>query len=213
VFSAQYQQNPVAPEGNLIRLEWFGRYEEAPERDYFLKVVQSWDTAMTSDPRSDFSVCTTWGFLDDKWWLLGVFRERLDYPDLKRAVLRLKRLWKADKVVIEDACSGKSLWQEFRADGNLRPLMWPVRDDKETRLIGQTGQLEAGRCLLPMEAPWLAAFCSELKAFPSGRYDDQVDSMTQFLEFEMRNPRWVAQTYTPDGRPIEKLRRPYRSRR
>jgi hypothetical protein len=52
-----------------------------------------------------------------------------------------------------------------------------------------------------------------LKAFPSGRYDDQVDSMTQFLEFEMRHSRWVAQTYTPEGRPVEKLRRPYRTRR
>jgi phage terminase large subunit-like protein len=82
--------------------------------------------------------------------------------------------------------------------------MWPVREDKETRLIGQTGQLEAGRCLLPTEAPWLAAFCSELKAFPSGRYDDQVDSMTQFLEFEMRNPRWWR-------RPIRLMDGPWKS--
>lgn len=213
VYSAQYQQNPVAPEGNLIRLEWFGRYDEQPDRDYFLKVVQSWDTAMTSNPRSDFSVCTTWGFREDKWWLLDVFRERLDYPDLKRAVIRLRRLWSADKVVIEDAGSGKSIYQELKVNGDFRPRMWTPVEDKETRLIGQTGQLEAGRCLLPTDAPWLDAFCSELKAFPSGRYDDQVDSMTQFLEFEMRHRRWVLQRYGADGRLEDKIRRTHRWRR
>lgn len=40
VFSAQFQQNPVAPEGNIIRLEWFGTYEEGLEREDYHKVVQ-----------------------------------------------------------------------------------------------------------------------------------------------------------------------------
>ena len=51
VFSAQYQQDPVAPEGNMIRLEWFGTYPHALKREEYLKVVQSWDTGMTAEPR------------------------------------------------------------------------------------------------------------------------------------------------------------------
>lgn len=43
-FSAQYQQNPVAPEGNLIRLEWFGTYHEMLPRSEYRKVLQSWDS-------------------------------------------------------------------------------------------------------------------------------------------------------------------------
>jgi predicted phage terminase large subunit-like protein len=51
------------------------------------------------------------------------------------------------------------------------------KDDKETRLSRHQGRLEAGRLLLPTEAPWLADFENELLAFPSGRYDDQVDAL------------------------------------
>jgi len=56
-FSAQYQQNPVLPEGNLVRIEWFGRVDELPEREECLMIVQSWDTGMSDNPSSDPSVC------------------------------------------------------------------------------------------------------------------------------------------------------------
>lgn len=206
VFSAQYQQNPVAPEGNLIRPEWFGRYEEPIERHMFRKVVQSWDTAESADPRCDFSVGMTWGLREDRWWLLDIFRKRLDYPDLKRAVIRLYHQWKPDKVIIEDANSGKSLYQELKISGPFKPIVYRPTRNKETRLIGQTGRLEDGLCLLPVEAPWLDDFIRELKAFPNGRHDDQIDSLTQFLEFEHNNWRWALAERTPEGRLVEPIR-------
>lgn len=61
-FSAQYQQEPITAEGNMLRMERFGTYEEPLPRERYLKVVQNWDTGMTSQPTSDWSVCTTWGF-------------------------------------------------------------------------------------------------------------------------------------------------------
>lgn len=200
-FSAQYQQDPVAPEGNLLRFEWFGTYDERPERSSLLKVVQSWDKGMTAAPTSDYSVCTTWGFRDNKWLLLDVFRERLDYPDLKAAVIRLQRKWQADKVIIEDAGSGKSLEQELRLHRPFRPILWRVRDDKEGRFIGTLAEVEAGNILLPVEAPWLDAFRSEMKAFPQGKHDDQVDSFSQFMQFQMRNWRWTVTQHDRTGRP------------
>lgn len=202
VFAAQYQQDPVAPEGNLVKIEWFCTYEAAPARTDFLKIYQSWDTAMSAEPTSDFSVCTTWGFHRDeqKWYLLDVFRERLDYPDLKRSVIRLRDRWKADEVLIEDAGSGKSLWQEFTASGPFRPRMMPVREDKEQRFTGTFGDLERGLFLLPADAPWLKAFKAELKAFPRGRYDDQVDSFSQFAAHQLRKWRSVLITRNERGR-------------
>ncbi|OWK27543.1 terminase-like family protein [Sphingomonas mucosissima] len=146
--------------------------------------MQSWDTGLSDEPGADYSVCTTWGYRERRWYLVDVLRARLAFPDLKRAVLRLKRQWRADEVIIEDAGSGISLWQEFRANGDFRPLMWKVRQGKEERLVGVTGQLEAGLCVLPAEAPWLEAFRHELRGFPFSRNDDQVDSMTQFLEYQ-----------------------------
>lgn len=211
VFAAQYQQDPVAPEGNLVRLEWFGTYHETPPRHDFLNVYQSWDTAMTAEPTSDYSVCTTWGFYRDerKWYLLDVFRERVDYPDLKRAVLRLREEWQAELVLIEDAGSGKSLFQELRASGPFLPVLCKVSQDKEQRFTGTFGDLERGLFLLPAEAAWLDAFKSELRAFPSGRYDDQVDSFSQFAAYQLRRWRSVLTVRNNQGR----VKRICRSRR
>ena len=213
VFSAQFQQNPVAPEGNLIRLEWFGSYDEPVERERYYRVVQSWDTGFSDEPTADYSVCTTWGYREERWHLIDVLRERLAFPDLKRAVLRQNRVWRADQVIIEDAGSGISLWQEFRASGELRPVMWRVAQDKETRVNGVTGQLESGLCVLPKEAPWLDAFRHELRSFPSGRNDDQVDSMTQFLEYQLRWSRELLAERDPvSGRKLRIERPTHRKR-
>ena len=51
------------------------------------------------------------------------------------------------------------------------------------RMEAQTPRFEAGHVLLPKEAPWLATFLDELLAFPRGRHDDQVDSVSQFLKW------------------------------
>ena len=203
-FATQYLQEPSAADGNLLRWEWFGSYDEAPERHELLKVVQSWDTGASEAPNSDFSVCTTWGFDRTKcaWLLLDVFRERLAYPDLKRAVERLARRWKTDRVLIEDAGTGKSLWQEFRASGKLRPVMIRPVGSKEERFTGGFAEIEAGNILLPEEAPWLEAFRRELKAFPTGGHDDQVDSVSQFVEFQLKNWKWTLTEHDRNGRPL-----------
>ena len=59
-FSAQYQQSPVPPEGNLVKREWFKYYDTASSPGPGVKIVQSWDIATTTDERNDWSVCTTW---------------------------------------------------------------------------------------------------------------------------------------------------------
>lgn len=207
-FNSQYQQDPVVPEGNLIRMEWFGSYDEPPERHEFLKVIQSWDTAMTSAPTSDWTVGTTWGFHREsyKWYLLHVFRERLDYPDLKRAITRLSRQWAADYVLIEDAGSGKSLWQEYRTSGELNPIMINPQGNKEERFNGCLAEVEAGHFKLPEETLWLDAFRSELKAFPQGKYDDQVDSFSQFVRWQLSHWRTLLEERTSTGRIRRKNR-------
>lgn len=214
-YATQYLQDPTPPDGNIVRMEWFGRYDDPPEREELVKVVQSWDTAMSAEPTAAFSVCTTWGFgrETNKWYLLDVLRKRLEYPDLKRAVVRLWRQWRPDRVLIEDATMGRALWAELRVEGPFRPLMWSVKDGKEERLIAQTGQLEAGKVVLPLEAPWLHDFCHELLAAPNGRYWDQVDSMTQFLDYALSRKGWVEAEIDPrTGRRIRRRhdRRPQR---
>lgn len=149
-------------------------------------MVQTWDTALTAEPTSDFSVGLTFGLHDGCWHLLDLERQRLDFPDLKRRVQGLAARWEADVVVVEHAGSGISLLQQLRQEERNRARLfvdWAVRLDKRTWLEAQTARLESGRYLLPREAPWLAALRRELLAFPNCRYDDQVDSLVLFLEW------------------------------
>lgn len=48
-------------------------------------IAQSWDTASKSGEFNGYSVCTTWGYYDEKFYLLDVFRQQLTYPELERA--------------------------------------------------------------------------------------------------------------------------------
>ena len=53
--------------------------------------------------------------------------------------------------------------------------------DKETRLSRVAAMIENGNVYLPRDAHWKDDFMVEVLAFPNGRNDDQVDSMTQAL--------------------------------
>ena len=60
-----------------------------------------------------------------------------------------------------------------------------------TRLETHSAKIESGYVRLPEQASWLDAFTSELLVFPNGRYDDQVDALTQFLGWFSRLRRRV----------------------
>ncbi len=208
VFVPQYLQDPVPEAGNIVQVSWFPRYEVAPERHLLAKIVQSWDTAWLDDPSAAYSVCTTWGCLDGRWFLLDVLRRRIAFHDLKPTIILMKRQWQADRVLIEDAASGQALWPLFRAEGPFLPTMWPVKEWKGERLIAQTGQMEAGKVVLPEDAPWLDDYLHELKAAPNCKFWDQVDSTTQFLEFALSKRGWIDQNVDPKtGRPIKIMRK------
>ena len=187
-FLSQYQQSPVPVGGAMVKTEWFKYYEPGQLPSRFSCTLQSWDTANKSGELNDYSVCTTWGVYDFRYYLLDVFRRRLNYPELKRAVSEQALKWTPDSIVIEDKASGTQLIQDLKADGvfRVKPYAPPPSTDKQLRLHAQTAEFESGRVLLPRTAPWLDSYKRELTTFPGGRYDDQVDSTTQALEYFKR---------------------------
>ena len=181
VFSAQYQQAPAPPGGALIKWAWFKTYERAPAWRTGDRIVQSWDTASKASAANDYSVCTTWLIRGKDYYLLDVLRCRLEYPELRRKILAHAETHKASTVLIEDAGSGTHLIQDLQREGKLRPIGVPPQGEKVVRMEAQTPVIEAGYVYLPAAAPWLGDFEIEIKAFPGGRHDDQVDSVSQFL--------------------------------
>lgn len=190
-FSAQYLQEPVPLGGGLVKREWLHRYDatvDAPSRT----IVQSWDTANKASQVSDYSVCTTWGVDGKKAKILHVKRERLEYPDLKRIVVEHAQQWNASTVLIEDKASGTQLIQELsRGDLSCVKGVKPS-GDKFMRMHAQTAHFSNGFVLLPEKAPWLEEYILELTTFPQSRYDDQVDSTSQALE-------WISVGKRTDG--------------
>ena len=180
-FSSQYQQCPIPVGGNMVRTEWLQYYEKPPER--FTYKLLSLDTANKAQEINDYSVGTVWGYKDNKFYLLHVFRKRLNYPDLKRAVLQLAKEYSVNEVLIEDRASGTQLLQDLRADGcyRLTPYLPIAGMDKIMRLNAQTPAFEQGLVYLPISAPWLYEYVKELTGFPGSKYDDQVNSTAQAL--------------------------------
>jgi len=107
-FSAQYQQQPVPADGNMVNWKWFTRYTEL-----HLK---------TDGVRS-----------------IGIDPE-------------------ADKVVRMSTCSAK---------------------------------IEDGGVLLPKDAAWMEDFKVELLAFPNGKHDDQVDALSQLINWTRKRSRYT----------------------
>lgn len=180
-FSAQYQQSPVPAGGAMVKREWVKRYRELPPAADRLFTFQSWDTASKGGPENDWSVCTTWIVSRKKlWFLVDVWRRRVDYPTLKMAVKTLANEWNASRVLVEDTGAGTSIVQELR--GAVRGII-AVRPqgDKASRMAVASAKLEAAQALLPERAPWLPDLEAELFAFPAGRHDDQCDSISQAL--------------------------------
>jgi predicted phage terminase large subunit-like protein len=191
-FAGQYQQTPAPLGGGMVRAEWFKRYGAVERPESFDRIVQSWDTANKATELSDFSVCTTWGIKGKDLYLLGVLRQRLEYPALKRAVRDHQGLFNADVVLIEDKASGTQLIQELIVDGFHRVTRYKPECDKIMRLHAQTAAIENGFVYIPQTAPWLTEYLHEITVFPKGKHDDQVDSTAQFLDwFKKPFPGWA----------------------
>jgi predicted phage terminase large subunit-like protein len=190
-FSAQYLQRPIPLDGNLVRRDWIKWYDTAPTRNLGAQVIQSWDVASTTAATSDWSVCTTWLMVKRTYHLLDVWRGQLEFPHLRRKLIDLAREFAPHRILIEQSGPGLHLIQELRSSPVPRvPIPVGILPDgnKVVRMEAQSARFEAGQVYLPKEAPWLDTLLHEILAFPNARHDDQIDSVSQFLNWAETGP-------------------------
>ena len=185
-WNAQWQQNPVAEEGAIIKKEWWKKWEKekAPPVSY---IMQSYDTAFSKKETADFSAITTWGVFKpeeygpDALILMDAKRGRWDFPELKAKALEEYKYWEPDMVLIEAKATGTPLTDELRSMGIPVVNYTPSKGkDKHTRMHIVAPIFESGKVWAP-EKRFSEEVIEECAAFPNGDYDDYCDSMSMAL--------------------------------
>jgi predicted phage terminase large subunit-like protein len=182
-FAGQYQQAPAPVGGGMVKAEWFNTYTTSNLPAKFEMIFQSWDSANKPTELSDYSVCTTWGIKEKHVYLLRVFRKRLGYPELKRAVREQAEAFGPKTILIEDKASGTQLIQELVSERMHAIKKYEPTMDKIMRMNSVTSTIENGFVHLPDKAPWLGEYLHELTGFPNAKFDDQADSTSQALDW------------------------------
>ena len=182
VFSAQYQQDPLPVDGNLVKRSWFGTYNSA-DRPPMERVIGSWDCASKTLDSHDYSVGLTLGLKAGRIYVIDVFRAKLEMPELVRAVIELANKHNAERVLIEDKGAGIGLLQALRARYFHKGTPIIPKGDKMVRFSAITPMIESGAVLLPDEAPWKDDFLHEIGGFPATKHDDQIDAFSQALQW------------------------------
>jgi len=188
---AQYQQQPTSETAAIVKREWWQRWEdeESPECDY---ILQSWDTAFEANTRSDFSACTTWGvFFNENTsayniMLLNAYKERMEFPTLKRVVVEQYDEYKPDMLIVEKKASGAPLIYELRAMGIPVQEYTPVRGtvlnpNNKTVRLNSVSDMFASSVVWAPRRRWADDVIDEVASFPAGEHDDYVDSMIMAL--------------------------------
>ena len=184
-WNAQYQQNPTAQEAALIKREhikWWPK-EKPPECEF---IVQSYDTALTTKERSDYSVCQTWGVfqMDDGNTgviLLNRVKGKWEFPELKQMAHEQYEDWEPDSVIVEAKASGQPLIDEMRRSGIFVQEFSPGKgQDKIARVNAIVDMFYNGQVWFP-ETGWATEVVDEITAFPNAEHDDDTDSMSLAL--------------------------------
>ena len=188
-WQAQYQQSPTSDTSAIVKREWWKEWEsDVPPTCEF--VLQSWDTAFEKTQRADYSACTTWGVFyqpdaagleQANIILLNAFRDRMEFPELKRCAVEEYREWEPDSVIIEKKASGAPLIYEMRAMGIPVQEFTPTRgNDKISRLNAVADIFASGRVWAPATR-WAEEVIEEVASFPGSEHDDYVDTVSMAM--------------------------------
>lgn len=184
-FASLYQQSPYIQGGNLIRQQWWRQYK-VDETPYCPTVIIACDTAFKKTETADYSVMMTLG-MDQSGdiFILDILRDKLDFPELKRAAVAQNAKWRGRGLrgfYIEDKASGQSLIQELRNQSGIAVIPVKIGSDKVSRVNAVLPLIEGGRVFVPDQAEWLDKFMDEAQTFPSGAHDDMVDALSIGLD-------------------------------
>jgi len=212
-WSAQYQQDPTAEEQAMVKRDWWRIWEEdePPSCEF---IIQSWDTAFLKTQRADYSACTTWGVFYQpndlgteaaNIILLDAFKDRMEFPELKKVAQKTYNQWEPDACIVEAKAAGSPLIFELRQMGIPVSDFTPSRGNDKIARVNAVSDLFASGIVWAPKKHWAEEVIEEFAAFPVGAHDDLVDSSTQaLLRFRQGGFIRVASDYEDQEMPQQR---------
>ena len=215
-WEAQYQQNPTSEEGAIIKREMWKiwKQDKPPPCDF---IIQSWDTAFEKNSRADYSACTTWGVfpkINDEGFsvshviLLDAFKERMEFPELKKKALEMYNDWKPDSLIIEKKAAGAPLIYELRRIGIPLQEYTPTKGNDKIARVNAISDLFASGFVWRPDSRWAEEVMEECASFPNGEHDDLMDSTSQAL-LRFRQGGFITLDSDEPDEPIIRRKRTY----
>jgi predicted phage terminase large subunit-like protein len=207
-WNAQYMQSPTSEEGAIIKRDWWRNWKHK-EPPNCIFTIQSYDTAFMKKETADYSAITTWGVFETEDGgqnviLLNAFKDRYEFPELRRKAQEEYLYWRPDIVLIEAKASGIPLTHELRQMDIPVINFTPSKgNDKHVRVNSIAPLFEAGKIWAPKHEHFAQEVIEECAAFPHGDYDDYVDSTTQAI-MRLRGGAFVGH---PEDYKDEKIER------
>jgi predicted phage terminase large subunit-like protein len=199
IFQAQYQQNVSAFNGELLRQSDLAFFDTLPATAN--RCTLSFDTAVKTTEGSSYTVGVVIANDGGRHYIVDVLRRRLGPVEMREAAKAMVVQYRPAKILIEDASSGMALFDMLR-EARTSSELWPTYGkSKEERLEACRHFFVQGRVLIAKDRPWTVEFCNELLRFPNSRHDDQVDAVTQYFSWILRNPPGPA-PYTARQMPL-----------
>lgn len=181
-YSGLYQQRPAPQEGGILKRSWFQFYDVLPPTG---TQVQSWDCTFKDGDNHDFVAGHIWQQTGPNFYLVDRVHDHMGISDTMRSIRTLtakhRRAW---TKLVEDKANGTAVIELLKKE---IPGLIPIdpQGGKVVRAQAIAPFAEAGNIFLPnpKNAPWVHDFLEECAAFPNGAHDDDVDAMTQAINY------------------------------
>ena len=188
VFAGQYRQRPAPPQGGIFKPEQIKIVDALPAEP--IEWVRAWDFAATeqnstnNDP--DWTAGPKLGRLRDGRLVIGDMVRIRAEADERDAALTNTAAMDGAKVRIsipqDPGQAGKTQVKYLtRMLAGYPVHSSPESGDKVTRAEPLASQVNVGNVLM-LRAGWNDALVEEMRMFPNGAHDDQVDGLSRGFE-------------------------------
>lgn len=179
-FAGQYQQSPSAPAGNIFKPDKMQVIDAVPVGTRF---VRAWDFAATveeigKDP--DWSAGAKLGITPEgRFVIADMSRFRAGPEDVRASLKNTAARDGANcriRIPQDPGQAGKSQALDFvKMLSGFTVTALPVSGDKVIRAEPFASQVNVGNVMM-VRGEWNDALISEMRMFPNGSHDDQVDA-------------------------------------